>query len=125
MKATYELTTNEGMVKAFNAQSSTTGSVKDLAKLDSFEINDILVYSDEKVDESTGELVKSNITVFYGTDGILYGGNSASVFSESSKLIDMLNTMKHDINKKPIKLGINASESKNGRTFMQLKIVSL
>lgn len=116
MKASFDFNTIEGKIKAFNAKSATSGSLKDYCG-ELLSINGLMTYVDES------EVEPKNISTLFLSTGEIIGGQSAQTFDQINELIDLVDGM--DIEKNPITVTIIKGKSKNERDFLQLKLVSL
>jgi len=109
--ATFDVTSQEGMIKAFNGKNATNGSLGDLRDT-TFTIEDIMLHDD--VDGKTGEI--KPITVIY-TDKGVYGGNSSVARKSANDIIDL------------IKMGVEpnatiiSGKSKGGQEFFNIQLV--
>ena len=116
MKTTFDLTTPEGKMKAFNAKSATTGSLKEFTG-ELIEVTGLMTY------EETVEDGFKTISTLFLKNGEIIGGQSAQAYTQISELIDVVEGM--DIENHPITVTIIKSKSNAGRDFLQVKLVSL
>lgn len=114
--ASFNLEETEGKVKAFNGKNATDGSLRDLLGR-AVTLEDVLIHSDSRVDEETGEMIESDITVLYTSEGV-FGGNSAVLRKTAEDIMPLLESIgKMDVE-------VFTSKSSNGREFLNFKLVS-
>lgn len=116
-KASFDLTTLEGKMKAFNAQNGASISLKNLPDGTIIEADGILQY--EETTNAFGNDQTVVVTTIFGTDGNSYGGVSDSVAKAGEKLIDFVEaTGVTKFNVKVVK-----AKSNSNREFLNLQLV--
>src|SRR6185312_9634816 len=88
MKASFDLTTVEGQMKAFNAQNGASVSLKNLDNGTVIPAVGVMQYQ-ERID-SYGNDQDATITVLFAEDGTSYAGVSDTVAKAGEKLIAFL-----------------------------------
>lgn len=116
--STFDTTTIEGKMKAFNAQNGSATSMKEMEEEQVVTVTDILIHTDE-IDQY-GKIEQAEITTLYTEDdGIstLYASISATVGKSAKALVGLLEEME-SLNVKVVK-----AQSKQGQTFLNLQLV--
>lgn len=113
--ASFDLTTNEGMIKAFNGKNATDGALKELLGK-RVTLEDVLIHTDSRADEETGELIESTVTVLFTNEGV-FGGNSSVLNKTAEGIIGILQQVG------AMDIEVFESTSNNGRKFLNLKLV--
>ena len=117
IKASFDLTTVEGQMKAFNAQNGSSISLKALENGTVIEAVGVMQY-EEKID-SYGNDQDAVVTVIFAKDGASYAGVSDTVAKAGSKLIDFLGaTGLTQFNVKVVK-----QKSGKGNEFLNIQLV--
>lgn len=119
IKATFNTEELEGKKKVFNAQNSTSESLKNVDESHVITVKDILVYSDTI--DSFGQNQQGDVTVLFSDNGeseVLYGSVSKSVSESAQSLIDFMESTGDTVDIKVIK-----RVSNNGRDFISLQMV--
>lgn len=117
MRASFDLTTEEGQMKLFNAQNGASVSFKTLKDGQVIEIEDILQYS-EKVD-TYGSEKESVITTLFATDGTSYAGVSDTISKAGEKLIQYMTQFNKDV----VYIRVVKQQSGKGNEFLNLQLV--
>lgn len=117
--STFDTTTIEGQIKAFNAQNGSATSMKEMEEEQVVTVTDILIHKDE-IDQY-GKIEEAEITTLYteGEDGVvtLFASISATVGKSAKALVPLLEQIEK-LNVKVVK-----SQSKQGQTFLNLQLV--
>lgn len=117
VRASFDTTTMEGEIKAFNAQNGSSVSLKNLENGEVIECNGVMQY-DEMV-SSYGQSQESTITVLFGTDGNSYAGVSDTVAKAGEKLIDLVAKLKLE----KFNVAIIKQKSGKGQEFLNIRLV--
>lgn len=120
IKSTFDTGNSTGLKKVFNAQNSTSESLKNLSEDYVITVTDVLVYEDT-IDSFGGDQKGEVVVLFSEVDGVetLYGSVSKTVSESAQSLIDfMQQTETESVDVKVIK-----RVSKNGRDFISLQMV--
>jgi len=117
MKASFDLTTVEGQMKAFNAQNGASVSLKNLENGMVITAVGVMQY-EEKID-SYGSEQDAVVTVIFAEDGTSYAGVSDTVAKAGEKLITFLEaTGLKQFNVKLVK-----AKSGKGNEFINIQLV--
>lgn len=116
MKASFDLTTVEGQMKAFNAKSGASVSLKKLDNDTVIEANGVLQYEQEI--DSYGQIQTATVTVIFGTDGTSYAGVSDTVAKAGANLIDFLGSTGLET----FKVKVLKAKSGKGNEFLNIQI---
>lgn len=117
IKASFDLTTVEGQMKAFNAQNGSSVSLKALENGTVIPAVGVMQY-EEKID-SYGNDQDAVVTVIFAEDGTSYAGVSDTVAKAGDKLIDFLGaTGLTQFNVKVVK-----QKSGKGNEFLNIQLV--
>lgn len=117
IKASFDLTTVEGQMKAFNAQNGASISLKTLTDGTVIPAVGVMQY-EEKID-SYGSDQDAVITVIFAEDGTSYAGVSDTVAKAGDKLIAFLGaTGLKQFNVKVVK-----QKSGKGNEFLNIQLV--
>lgn len=120
IKSTFDTGNSTGLKKVFNAQNSTSESLKNLNDDFVITVTDVLVYEDT-IDSFGGDQKGDVVVLFSEVDGVetLYGSVSKSVSESAQSLIDFMEqTEVESVDVKVIK-----RVSNNGRDFISLQMV--
>lgn len=117
IKASFDLTTVEGQMKAFNAQNGASVSLKTLDNGTVIPAVGVMQY-EEKI-ESYGKEQEAVVTVIFAEDGTSYAGVSDTVAKAGEKLIAFLGTTGlPQFNVKVVK-----QKSGKGNEFLNIQLV--
>lgn len=111
--ATFDLNTRSGRIKAHNAKAVAGVGLKDV-KDSIIEAEAIYVYP--TTSEENGDVTA---TAIFGTDGVIYGGISASAAENAIELIENFNVFAED---GVLKIKVVEGKSNAGRTYLTLGI---
>src|SRR5699024_57219 len=117
--STFDTTTIEGQIKAFNAQNGSATSMKEMEEEQVVTVTDILIHKDEI--EQDGKIEEAEITTLYteGEDGVVTPcATLAATADNSAKALVPLLTQNEKLNVKVVK-----AQSKQGQTFLNLQLV--
>lgn len=117
INASFDLNTEEGQMKLFNAQNGASVSFKTLENGTVLEIEGVLQYP-EKVD-TYGSEQDSIITTLFGTDGTSYAGVSDTISKAGEKLIQYVTQFK----KEKVYVKVVKQHSSKGNEFLNLQLV--
>ena len=120
IKSTFDTGNSSGLKKVFNAQNSTSESLKNLNEDFVITVTDILVYEDTI--NSFGSDQKGDVVVLFSeVDGVetLYGSVSKSVSESAQSLIDFMQMTEVDA----VDVKVIKRVSNNGRDFISLQMV--
>lgn len=120
IKSTFDTGNSTGLKKVFNAQNSTSESLKNLNDDYVITVTDVLVYEDT-IDSFGGDQKGDVVVLFSEVGGVetLYGSVSKSVSESAQSLIDFMEqTEVESVDVKVIK-----RVSNNGRDFISLQMV--
>lgn len=124
IKASFDLETEEGQMRLFNAQNGASTSFKTLENGQVIEINAVLQYPEvvdtygSKVNKETGEIEESVITTLFATDGTSYAGVSDTVSKAGENLIQYMKKF----NKESVYVKIVKQKSGKGNEFLNLQM---
>ena len=117
IKASFDLTTVEGQMKAFNAQNGASISLKTLDNGTVIPAVGVMQY-EEQID-SYGSAQEATVTVIFAEDGTSYAGVSDTVAKAGEKLITFLDkTGLESFNVKVVK-----QKSGKGNEFLNIQLV--
>lgn len=116
VNASFDLNTEEGQMKLFNAQNGASISFKTLENGTTLEIEAVLQYP-EKVD-TYGNEQESIITTLYATDGTSYAGVSDTISKAGEKLIQYMT----QFNKEKVYVKVVKQKSGKGNEFLNLQL---
>lgn len=117
VQASFDVNTQEGKMRIFNAQNGASVSLKKLNDGDTIEVNAVLLYED-KID-SYGNEQMSTITTLFATDGTSYAGVSETVSKAGEKLIDLM----ADLDLETVTVKLVKQKSASDREFLNLQVV--
>lgn len=126
MVASFDVNTEEGMMKVINAQSGASKSFKTLNDGDVLEIEAVLQYQERvdaygtKVNKETGEIEDSLITTLYATDGTTYAGVSDTISKSAENLIKFMKQFE----KEKVYVKIVKAKSGKGNEFLNLQLTT-
>lgn len=117
IKASFDVNTQAGQIKVFNAQSGASVSLKKVPADFVIEAEGIMQYNE--IVDSYGKPQECTITVIFGQDGTAYAGVSDTVAAAGSKLIDLVDRLKLEtFNVRVIK-----QTSEKGNEFLNIALV--
>lgn len=117
MKASFNLETVEGKMRAYNAMNGSGRSMKDLQNGEVIEGIGVLQY--ETKTDTYGKEQEVTVTVIFGKDGESYASVSESVSKAGDNLIDFLS----DTGLEEFKICVVKAKSKQGNDFLNLKLL--
>lgn len=115
VKASFDLTTNEGKIRAFNAQNGASVSLKNLEDGEVIECTGIMQY--EEIVDSYGKPQEATVTVLFAADGQSYAGVSDTVAQAGTKLIDLFEATGLDV----INIALVKQTSGKGNEFLNIR----
>lgn len=120
IKSTFDTGNSTGLKKVFNAQNSTSESLKNLNDDFVITVTDVLVYEDT-IDSFGGDQKGDVVVLFSEVDGVetLYGSVSKSVSESAQSLIDFMQMTEVDA----VDVKVIKRVSNNGRDFISLQMV--
>jgi len=117
MKASFDLTTVDGQMKAFNAQNGASVSLKNLDNGTVIPAVGVMQY--EELIDSYGNEQNATVTVIFAEDGTSYAGVSDTVAKAGDRLIAFLSaTGLKQFNVKVVK-----QKSGKGNEFLNIQLV--
>lgn len=116
MKSTFDLSTNEGKIRMFNAKESTGVSMKSLEDGTVIHVVDIVQY-ESQIDQYNG-VQDVVITCLFDKDGNSYSAISETIASAGSSLIDLVKELQ--LEEYPVKISKN--KSSKGQEFLTLSL---
>lgn len=116
MQATFDLSTEDGQMKLFNARNAASISFKTLQDGQVLEIEDILQYT-EKVD-TYGADQEAIVTTLFATDGTSYAGVSDTISKAGENLIQYMK----QFDKKVVHIRVMKQKSGKGNEFLNLQL---
>jgi len=117
MKASFDLTTMDGQMKAFNAKNGASVSLKTLTDGTVIECNGVMLYQ-ETVD-TYGNEQEATVTTLFATDGTSYAGISDTVSKAAQGLIDFVESTGLET----FNVKITKQKSAKGNEFLNLQLV--
>lgn len=115
--ASFDTTTLEGQMKAFNAQNGASQSLKTLEDGFIIEANGVMQHSE--LVTSYGQEKESIVTTIFAQDGSAYAGVSDTVAKAGEKLIELIKNM----NIETFKVKVVRQKSNAGREFLNIQLV--
>lgn len=117
IKATFDATTPEGMMRVFNARNGASVSMKNLQ--DGHEIDAVAVLQyPETTTEYNQEGQTVTVTTIFAEDGTSYSSISDPVAKAASGLIDMFEALQVE----KLKVKVVKGKSSRGQDFLNLQI---
>jgi hypothetical protein len=117
LKASFDLTTVAGQMKAFNAQNGASVSLKNLEG--GTVIDAVAVMQHEEVTDSYGKEQEVIVTTIFAADGSSYAGVSDTVAKAGSSLIDFIGATGLE----SFKVQVVKAKSSKGNEFLNLQLV--
>jgi hypothetical protein len=117
VKASFDITTQEGQFKVFNAQNGSSVSMKKMESGEIIEAVGIMQYRD--VTDSYGKQQEVTITVIFAEDGQSYAGVSDTVAKAGEKLIELVTKLKLE----KFRVVLTKQFSEKGNEFLNLRLV--
>jgi hypothetical protein len=116
MKASFDVTTLDGQMKAFNAQNGASVSLKTLDDGTVINCTGVLQYQENI--NSYGKEQEATVTVLFGEDGLGYAGVSDTVAQAGEKLIELI--QKHNL--ETFKIKLIKQKSAKGNEFLNIQL---
>ena len=116
MNATFDLSSEEGQMKLFNAQNAASISFKTLQDGQVLEIEDILQYAEKM--NTYGADQEAVVTTLFATDGTSYAGVSDTISKAGEKLIQYMK----QFGKEVVYIRVMKQKSGKGNEFLNLQL---